>query len=406
MEDDETLAVGKTVILALIFIVSITGNAMVFYCGLHTQRMSAMNHIIVNLALSEILIAVIVIPIQIERELTDNLIFGNTFCKLLEYIQTVALGSAMMSLIMLSVDRYCSVFHPLSKVTRRQARHMMVFSWCYPLLCASPVMYYVLGTTHQPDALLLQCHPNHEHSLTQLDRLYSLIELWLIFLLPVLMVVMVYVVIITRLLRSGSPSRGRATNNGTPTKTVNYPGPIHRSYTTALDSNIVPLAKRRSVIMNLIVMSTYLFCWAPLATLFVIKNIQSFKKDFSFQTIHDLSSFLALAKLCLNPAIYSFFDNAIRDQLCRCRCNTTNEQIVYSEKCSRGKLSELSVSKIGFSRSTGIPPNNSEPLLLTSSNQRSSYKATSFNTEKLVQMISNTRRYRSLGMFTSRSSQI
>ncbi|XP_020912880.1 QRFP-like peptide receptor [Exaiptasia diaphana] len=403
--EDESLIVGKTVILVLIFIVSVTGNALVCYCGLHTQRMSAMNHIIVNLAASEILIAFLVIPIKIERELTGEIILGGTLCKLMEYVQTVALGASMMSLIMLSVDRYCSVFHPLSKITRRQAKHMMVFSWCYPLLCASPVMYYVLGTSHQPNALLLQCQHGHWHALTQLDRLYSLIQLWLVFLLPVLMVTMVYAVIVTRLLRTGSPTRGRITNVGPTTKPVQYPGPIHRSYTTAFDSNIVPLAKRRSVVMNLIVMSAYLFCWTPLAALYVIRNIKTFRHDLGFQTIHDLSSFLALAKLCLNPAIYSFFDNAIRDQLCRCRCNNSNEQVVYPEKCIRGKLSELSVSKIAYSSING-PAANTEPLLLTSSNQRNSYKATTFNTEKLAQMIANTRRYRSFGMFTSRSSNI
>ncbi|EDO39404.1 predicted protein [Nematostella vectensis] len=406
--DDESFVVGKTVILVLILLVSITGNFLVCYCGVHSQRMSAMNHIIVNLAVSEIVIAVVAIPIKIERGLDGDLVSGSPFCKLFEYVQSVALGAAVMSLLMLSVDRYCSVFHPLSKITRRQAKHMIVFSWCYPLLFSSPVLYYVLGATHQPAALLLQCEQDFNQDFTQLDKMYSLIQLWLNTILPVLAVTIAYVIITSRLLRTGKPHPVRVAKVGvSPKKTPGYPGPIHRSYTTAMDSNIVPVAKRRAVVMNLIVMSTYLFCWTPLVSLYITRTFYDFRFDVTLQTLHDLSSFLALAKLCINPAIYSFFDSAIRDQLCRCRKRNVEQVAHASERCTRGKLSELNVSKIGlYQMSVDSSTEIKEPLLCSGGLDQRLYKTPSFNTDKLVEMIANTRRYRSMGMFTSRSSNI
>lgn len=405
----ETMAVGKVVALSLILVVSTTGNVLVCYCGLRSPRMSAMNSLIVNLSIGELAIACFVIPLKIEREIVgEYLLGGPTVCKLLEYAQSVALGSVTVTLLMISMDRLYSVFYPLSKITRRQAKYMGVFAWCYALLFANPVLYYFLGAKHQPQALLFSC--DKHLALPWKDKLYSLVQLWAIFLLPIMIMTVTYFIVVSRLLKPDSvthPVSKLGAREGKPDVPIN----THRRFTSSLRSNAVPLAKRKSVVMNLIVMATFIFCYAPLAAIYALETVGNPKKK-SIEIFRDFACFLALGKLCANPAVYSFFDSNLRDQMCRCRQKSAQNspvrrKIIYPGICTQGKLSELNVSNFGrLVDSKGQSAVFKEPLLRVSSGENPSPSAPGAKRDKLARLISNTRRYRSLGLSTWRSSDI
>ena len=405
----ETMAVGKVVALSLILVVSTTGNVLVCYCGLRSPRMSAMNSLIVNLSIGELAIACVVIPLKIEREIVgEYLLGGPTICKLLEYAQSVALGSVTVTLLMISMDRLYSVFYPLSKITRRQAKYMGVFAWCYALLFANPVLYYFLGAKHQPQALLFSC--DKHLALPWKDKLYSLIQLWAIFLLPIMIMTVTYFIVVSKLLKPDSATHSLnkiGAREGRPDVPIN----IHRRFTSSLRSNAVPLAKRKSVVMNLIVMATFIFCYAPLAAIYALETVGNPKKK-SVEMFRDFASFLALGKLCANPAVYSFFDSNLRDQMCQCRQKSAQNspvrrKIIYPGICTQGKLSELNVSNFGrLVDSKGQSTVFKEPLLRVSSGENPSPSAPGAKRDKLARLISNTRRYRSLGLSTWRSSNI
>ena len=408
----DSLVVGKVSVLSLVFIVTLVGNFLVCYCGIYSPRTTAMNHLIVNLALGEALIALIVIPLKIEKELLGQyLLTGDMACRLMEYMECVGLGAVTVTLAMISVDRYYSIFHPLSKITRRQARYMIVISWSFPLLSASPVMYYILGSSNQPRSLLVRCHFANT-KLTRLDKTFSLVQFWSIFLLPMVVVTIVYFLIINRLLGA---RQSKVTKVGVPEK-KSPSFPLHCTLTqSSFQSNLVPLSKRRALVMNMIVMVVFLFCWSPLAALHVLNTVKTFGDGHRYRALQDFATFLALGKLCVNPAVYSFFDSILRDQLFRCTCRNrkrsesspVHRHVIHHEKCAGGKLSEFNVSKIVSAQGGSLPQNTTlaEPLLRTASVRQATAGAC-LNSERLERIISNTRRYRSLGLFTAKSSTL
>ena len=406
----DSTSVGKAVVLSSFLLVSLAGNIFVCYCGLRSPRMSAMNSLIVNLSVGELAIACIVMPLMIEREVIGEYVVGGpTVCKLLEYAQSVALGSVTVTHVMISLDRLYAVFYPLSKITRRQAKYMSVFAWCYALLFANPVLYYFLGSKHQPKALLFRCEKRL--TLSWKDKLYSLIQLWAIFLLPIMIMTVSYFAIVSRLLRPYATNYALE-KTGSREATPDVPANTQRRFTSSLRSNVVPLAKRKSVVMNLIVMIIFIFCFAPLAAFYTLETVGNPEKE-SFEFFSDLACFLALGKLCANPAIYSFFDNNLRDQLCQCPMRAAQNSPVrrpslYPGICTRGKLSELNVSKIGSHAgvSNGRNAVYKEPLLRVASGSNPSPSVPGTKREKLARLICNTRRYRSLGVSTLRSSNI
>lgn len=404
-----TIAVGKVIALILILTVSSTGNVLVCYCGLRSPQMSAMNSLIVNLSVGELAIAFIAIPLRIEQEILGGYFVGGpTVCKLLEYAQSVALGAVTVTLLMISMDRLYSVLCPLSKITRRQARYMSVFSWCYALLFANPVLYYFLGSKHQPRALLFSC--DKHFVLPWKDKLFSLVQLWAVFLLPIMIMTITYFAVVSKLLK---PDSVHSTKAGLPELAHKVPANVDRRFTSSLRSNVVPLAKRKSVVMNLIVMATFIFCYAPLAALYALETVGQPKRR-SFEIFRDLACFLALGKLCANPVIYSFFDSNLRDRLFKCRRRSTqnsqvHQKIIHPGLCTQGKLSELNVSNFcRLANSKGQSAVYKEPLLRVSSGSSPAPSAPGSGTkrDKLERLICNTRRYRSLGLSTWRSSNI
>ncbi|XP_068748173.1 gonadotropin-releasing hormone II receptor-like [Montipora capricornis] len=404
----DTIAVGKVFSLSLILAVSLIGNVLVCYCGLCSPRMSAMNSLIVNLSIGELAMALIAIPLKIEQEIIGEYIVGGpTVCKLLEYAQSVALGSVTVTLLMISMDRLYSILYPLSKITRRQAKYMSVFAWCYALLFANPVLYYFLGSKRQPRALLFSC--DRPLVLPWKDKLFSLVQLWAVFLLPITVMTVTYVVVVSKLLKPDKNSSDRAS---LPQLAPDMHANLHRRFACSLRSNAVPLAKRKSVVMNLIVMAAFIFCYAPLGALYALETVGHPKRK-SFEIFRDFACFLALGKLCANPAIYSFFDVNLRDQLLRCHRKRTqnspvHRQIIHPGMCTQGKLSELNISNFGrLADSKGRSPVFKEPLLKVSSASIPSPSVPgTAPRDKLARLICNTRRYRSLGLSTWRSSSI
>lgn len=398
------ITIVKMVALALIMAISLAGNVLVCYCGIKTPRMSAMNRLIVNLTVAEMALTLLVVPLTMEKELSGEIWgVGPIVCKLLEFGQSVAIGTVMMTVTMIGVDRFYSIFYPLAKITRRQARYMIVFSWCYSLIFANPVLYHVLGARHQPQAILFQCE--EDVSLTWHDKLYSLTQLWTIFLLPVVTVTAMYFIVVNKLLRSDNARVTVAKVRG-----VAQPSGVTGSgFNSVSRSNVVPLAKRKAIVMNMIVMTAFLICWAPLATLYAVEIVATSEMRGNLESLRDVAVFLALGKLCINPAVYSFFDSSIHAQLCRCRRKdlSPNSQGFRVGKCTGGKLSELNVSKLGrVTDEAGKSHVYREPLLKVATATEPSSRDPKFNTEKLARLVCNTRRYRSLGLGAVRSSNI
>ena len=394
------LTVVKLISLSLILIVSLAGNMLVCYCGMKTPRMSAMNRLIVNLAVAEIFVVFLVVPLKMEKEIIGKILVSSISCKLLEFGQSVTVGTLMMTMTMIGVDRFYSTFYPLHKITRRQARYMIVFSWCYSLIFANPILYHVLGAKQQPEAILFQCE--EDISLTWHDKLYSLTQLWAIFLLPVVTMTAIYFIVVNKLLRSDN-KRVSVTKLGADESAAGS------GLNCVLRSNIIPLAKRKAIVMNLIVMTAFLLCWAPMAALYAVEIVTTAKMRGDLESFRDIAVFLALGKLCVNPVVYSFFDSSIHAQLCRCRgkLSSPNLKILQAEKCTGGKLSQFSVSKLGrVSDGTGESHVYREPLLKVASATEPASRVSKFNPEKLARLVCNTRRYRSLGLGAVRSSNI
>lgn len=117
---------------SIVVLLSVTGNSIICYIVFSSKRMrTVMNFFIVSLAFSDILMAVLCIPLTFIANLVINSWpFGETMCPIVSFIQVVAVFMSSFTLVAISFDRYFAIVHPLRpKMTKRQACIVITAIW-------------------------------------------------------------------------------------------------------------------------------------------------------------------------------------------------------------------------------------------------------------------------------------
>ncbi|RXN23577.1 trace amine-associated receptor 13c-like protein [Labeo rohita] len=107
-----------TVFLNLLVIISIS-----HFKKLHTPT----NLLILSLAVADLLVGLIVIPVEAIKLIETCWYFGNAFCGLFIIILGLVLSASLSNLIFIAADRYVAVNHPLmypQKVTMTKSLGM------------------------------------------------------------------------------------------------------------------------------------------------------------------------------------------------------------------------------------------------------------------------------------------
>ncbi|XP_078347435.1 neuropeptide FF receptor 1-like isoform X2 [Oculina patagonica] len=101
------------------FLVSVIGNSLVIYViTKHRSMRTSTNCLIMNLAVCDLLITVLMTPTFIKQFYSGDRWFGgamgNVTCKLLAYVDAVLLFCSIFSLVAIAVDRFLAVTRPLT----------------------------------------------------------------------------------------------------------------------------------------------------------------------------------------------------------------------------------------------------------------------------------------------------
>ncbi|GIY41171.1 alpha-1B adrenergic receptor [Caerostris darwini] len=106
----------KGTILAAIILLTIFGNTLVLLAVSFTPNLrSTTNIFIVNLAIADLLLGVFVLPFSAFLEMNNKQwIFGYTFCNVWAALDVLCCTASIISLCVISMDRYVGVTRPLA----------------------------------------------------------------------------------------------------------------------------------------------------------------------------------------------------------------------------------------------------------------------------------------------------
>lgn len=127
----------------LIFCLAVIGNILVILTLVQNKRMRTVtNVLLLNLAVSDLLLAVFCMPFTAAPMLMKNFIFGGPVCIMIRYFQGVSIAVSCFTLVALSLERYFAICRPLKSRSWQTLSHsykIIAVCWTSALVVILPV---------------------------------------------------------------------------------------------------------------------------------------------------------------------------------------------------------------------------------------------------------------------------
>ncbi|XP_030051011.1 neurotensin receptor type 2, partial [Microcaecilia unicolor] len=281
-----------TVLYVLIFLVGITGNVLTIYLVLkkhHMQNLQGTAHYhLVSLALSDILILLISIPIELYNFIWVHYpwIFGDVVCRSYYFLRDICSHATVLNITSLSCERFLAVCHPIRAkriMSKKRTKKLLSLIWISSVGFSLP-MAFIMGVKYEsrtlqgePDPTLGIC-TNLVSNATL--KIFIQVNVLVSFLMPVSLIAFLNYVTVGQL----EALRSRASFEiSLPTqKTSKIPIPGSNTYgqkkqllsargSTSFWKNGLTVssepshvqALQRSIIMLRAIVIAYVVCWLP-----------------------------------------------------------------------------------------------------------------------------------------------
>ena len=281
----------------VIFIISLAGNTLIGIIVYKTQTMrKPINFFIVNMAMSDLLVPIFVIPRLIQRLYIDSWLIGGllgqALCKLAVFLPDVSTVVSIQSLVLIAVDRFGAVVLPLRSplISSKLCPLFILATWIVSIAVNSP---YILvdKLVEYPEKLVCERHWNEVFGNSSSYENYVVSDIVIFFVNPLVLITIVYIIIYLSL------------------KSQRIPG--EQSANTEQQRH----QRERNVLkMAIAIVLGFAVCWLPVATFWCIRFFTD-DMNCGVQYYFYVVNCMALANCAINPCICFIFSRNYRNEL-------------------------------------------------------------------------------------------
>ncbi|CAM4663762.1 unnamed protein product [Lepidochelys olivacea] len=332
---DEELARAEIGVLATILAVATVGNLGVLLAMYRLRKkMSRMHLFILHLGLTDLGVALFQVLPQMIWEVTYRFLGPDLLCRAVKYLQVLSMFASTYMLIMMTLDRYIAVCHPLRTLQQpgRQAYLMIGATWVLSGLLSLPqVFIFSLREVHQGSGVL-DCWADFRYPWGA--RAYITWTTLCVFVLPVGILTACYGLICHEICKNlrGKMQSGTETGVGCPCGQASRVSSVRT----------ISRAKIRTVKMTFVIVLAYIACWAPFFSVQMWSVWdENAPDDESTNVAFTITVLLASLSSCCNPWIYMFFSgHLLHDMLwyvscCRSLRPGLKRRVSNGSLCSR-----------------------------------------------------------------------
>ncbi|XP_054459669.1 alpha-1D adrenergic receptor [Anoplopoma fimbria] len=329
--DSQVIGVG---IFLFVFIsASIVGNILVILsvvCNKHLQTVT--NFFIVNLAMADLLLSIIVLPFSASLEVLGCWVFGRVFCNIWAAVDVLCCTASILSLCVISIDRYIGVKHCLKYptiMTEKKAIAILLLVWLSStVISVGPL----LGWKEPPPVDDRICSITEEPGYALFSSLFS-------FYLPLMVILIMYFrvyVVARRTTKSLEAGMKRERN-----KSMEVVLRIHcrsvmedarrsssksnknHPFRSSLSVRLMKFSREKKAAKTLaIVVGMFILCWLPF--FFFLPMGAFFPALKPSETVFKVVFWLGYFNSCINPMIYPCSSKEFQrafTRLLRCQCH-------------------------------------------------------------------------------------
>jgi len=359
-EPRELLARALTgTVLSVLILWTLFGNILVCAAVLRFRHLRAKvtNIFIVSLAVSDLLVAVLVMPWKAVTEVTGFWPFG-AFCDVWVAFDIMCSTASILNLCVISVDRYWAISSPFRyerKMTPRVACVMIGALWTLSVLISFiPVQLDWHKASAEPGSNATDAHATEDTCDSSLSLEYAISSSLISFYIPVAIMIVTYTRIYRiahiQIRRIASLERAAAQAQNSRANRLarhHHHHHLHHHHHHSHSSLKTNFNRETKVLKTLsVIMGVFVFCWLPF---FVLNCVVPFcPREPSAgppcvsDTTFDVFVWFGWTNSSLNPVIYAFnaeFRKSFSSLLgCRNRCRTpvdtvniSNELVSYNQ---------------------------------------------------------------------------
>ncbi|XP_029977770.1 D(5)-like dopamine receptor [Sphaeramia orbicularis] len=291
-------------VLCVLIVSTLLGNTLVCAAVIKFRhlRSKVTNSFVISLAVSDLFVAVLVMPWRAVSEVAGIWLFGR-FCDTWVAFDIMCSTASILNLCIISMDRYWAISSPFRyerRMTRRFAFLMIGVAWTLSILISFiPVQLNWHrarnSSAHNPD----DCNAS-------LNRTYAISSSLISFYIPVLIMVGTY----TRIFRIAQTQIRRISSleRAAGTRAQNL---RHRASTHDESALKTSFKRETKVLKTLsIIMGVFVFCWLPFFVLNCVVPFcdpdQAHAPPCVSDTTFSIFVWFGWANSSLNPVIYAF----------------------------------------------------------------------------------------------------
>ncbi|OWF45382.1 Pyroglutamylated RFamide peptide receptor [Mizuhopecten yessoensis] len=294
-----------------VFLTAVIGNIAVLLVIIPNRRMwSVTNNFLLNLAIADLLVTFVCIPMTLAQKIYPLWIYGEMLCKLTPYLQGVSVTASTLTITTMSIDRCLAIRHPMkfrNVRTTKYVRIVIIVIWCVSFLLSVPILFVRITVSH--DILLgtVMTYCMEEWVNIASRQVYDVTLLFIICIIPGTTILVAYLLMGKRLWVPDRKLSDDTRKSGRGKRTDSERERSLRNITRN---------RRRLAKLCITIAIVFIACWTPY---FVINTYLDFSMD--VRAAERLSPYMLLighVHCVTNPILYCFLHKSFRHYVMRC----------------------------------------------------------------------------------------
>ena len=208
--------IGTTFAYCLIFLVALAGNTVIGIIVYKTKTMKKpINFLIVNMAISDLLLPIFWIPRDVKRLYINSWLIGGplglALCKLVGFLPTVSIGVSIQSLVLIAVDRFGAVVFPLRSplMSSKLCPFFILATWIIAMAVFSPILF-AFNLVEYPGGLMCKVSWKEVFGESSSIENYNLSIVMTFNFIPLVSIAILYIIIYVKLKSQKTPGEQSA----------------------------------------------------------------------------------------------------------------------------------------------------------------------------------------------------